>query len=120
MAYTDLSNEAIDDVTATLTAVTGLRVVNDSTKIGPNCVFLDAPSFDTFAGNGNIVRMEFPIKVIGSGPAGLPILRSILGIVATVLSSPIIVMAGRPGSLEIGGALYPCYDLDCAIQAQKA
>jgi hypothetical protein len=27
MAYTDLFNEAIDDVTATLTAVSGLRVV---------------------------------------------------------------------------------------------
>jgi hypothetical protein len=32
MAYTDLFNEAIDDVTATLTAVSGLRVVNDPHK----------------------------------------------------------------------------------------
>jgi hypothetical protein len=120
MAYTDIFNEAIDDLTATLTAITSLRVINDATKIGPNCVFLDAPSFTTFAGNGNIVRMEFPIKVVGSGPAGLPVLRVILEIVATVLNSSIIVMAGRPSSLEIGGALYPCYDLDCAIQAQTA
>jgi hypothetical protein len=37
--YTDLLNEGIDDITATLTAVTGLRVVNDPTKIVPNCVF---------------------------------------------------------------------------------
>jgi hypothetical protein len=29
MAYTDLFNEAIDDLTASLTAVSGLRVVND-------------------------------------------------------------------------------------------
>ena len=36
MAYTDLFNEAIDDVTATLTAVSGLRVVNDPTKLVPN------------------------------------------------------------------------------------
>jgi hypothetical protein len=120
MSYTDLFNEAIDDVTATLTAVSGLRVINDPTRIAPNCVYLDAPSFTTFAGNGNIVRMEFPIKVIGSGPAGLPVLRSILSIAATVLASPIIIMAGRPSSLEIGGALYPCYDLDCAIEAQTA
>jgi hypothetical protein len=120
MAYTDLFNEAIDDLTATLDAVVGLRVVNDPTKLGPNCVYLDAPSFTTFAGNGNIVRMEFPVKVVGGGPAGLPVLRQILGIVATVLGSSIIVMAGRPSSLEIGGALYPCYDLDCAIQAQTA
>jgi hypothetical protein len=32
MAYTDLFNEAIDDLTASLTAVSGLRVVNDATK----------------------------------------------------------------------------------------
>ena len=120
MSYTDLFNEAIDDVTATLTAIPSLRVINDPTKLAPNCVYLDVPSFTTFAGNGNIVRMEFPIKVIGSGPAGLPVLRSILSIVATVLGSSIIVMGGRPSSLEIGGALYPCYDLDCAIEAQSA
>jgi hypothetical protein len=47
MAYTDLFNEAIDDLTASLTAVSGLRVVNDATKIVPNCVFIDAPSFTT-------------------------------------------------------------------------
>ena len=120
MAYTDLFNEAIDDLTATLTALTSLRVINDPTKLVPNCVYLDAPTFSTFAGNGNIVRMDFPVKVIGSGPAGLPILRSILDIVAVVLGSSIVVMAGRPSSLEIGGALYPCYDLDCSIQAQTA
>jgi hypothetical protein len=119
MAYTDLLNKGIDDLTATLTAVSGLRVVNDATKIVPNCVFIDAPSFTTIAGNGNIIRMDFPIKVIGSGPAGLPVLRSILAIVATVLASPIIVMAGRPSNLEIGGQLFPCYDLDCGIQAQN-
>ena len=120
MSYTDLFNEAIDDVTATLTAVTGLRVVNDATKLVANSVYLDAPNFTTIAGNGNVVRLEFPVKVIGSGPAGLPVLRSILSIVATVLGSKIIVMGGRPSSLEIGGALYPCYDLDCAIQAQTS
>ncbi len=114
------TNVADYDVTATLTAVSGLRVVNDPTKLVPNCVYLDAPNFTTAFGNGNIVRLEFPVKVIGSGPAGLPVLRSILSIVASVLNSPIIVMAGRPSSLEIGGALYPCYDLDCAIQAQTA
>ena len=59
MAYTDLFNEAIDDLTASLTAVSGLRVVNDATKIVPNCVFIDAPSFTTMAGNGNVIRLEF-------------------------------------------------------------
>ena len=69
--YTDLLNEAIDDVAATLTAVSGLRVVTDPTRLVPNCVFLLAPSFTTYGGNGNIVTMDFPLKVVGSGPAPL-------------------------------------------------
>ena len=118
--YTDLLNEALDDLTATLTAVSGLRVVNDPTKIVPNCVFILAPSFTTVAGNGNIVRVDFPIKVIGSGPAGLPVLREILQITATVLGSTLIVMSGKPGTLEVGGQEYPCYDLAVGMQAQTA
>jgi hypothetical protein len=118
--YTDLLNEGLDDLTTTLEAVTGLRVVNDPTKIVPNCVFITAPSFTTIAGNGNIVRMDFPIKVIGSGPAGLPVLREILQITATVLGSTVIVMSGRPGTLDVGGQEYPCYDIAVGLQAQTA
>jgi len=118
--YTDLLNEALDDLTATLTAISTIRVVNDPTKIVPNCVFILAPSFTTIADNGNIVRVDFPIKVIGSGPAGLPVLREILQITATVLGSTVIVMSGRPGTLEVGGQEYPCYDLAVGMQAQTA
>ena len=117
-ALTDLFNEAIDDVTATLTAVVGLRVVNDATKIVPNCVFIDAPSWQTQAGNGKVIEMTFPIKVIGSGPAGLPVLRQILSICAKVQTSAIIVMSGDPGSVEIGGATYPAYNMTMSLKAQ--
>jgi hypothetical protein len=83
-------------------------------------VFLLAPNFTTYGGNGNIVTMDFPLKVVGSGPAGLPVLREILQVVALVLASKIIVLDGRPGSIDIGGASYPCYDLTVKVQAQTA
>ena len=118
--YTDLFNETLDDLATTLTAITSLRVVTDPTKLVPNCVFIQAPSFTTIAGNGNIVRMDYPIKIVGSGPAGLPVLREILQITATVLGSSVIVMSGRPGTLDIGGQEYPCYDLAVGVQAQTA
>jgi hypothetical protein len=118
VAYTDLFNEAIDDVAATLTAVVGLRVVTDATKIVPNCVFIDAPSWETQAGNGKVIEMTFPIKVIGSGPAGLPVLRQILGICALVQTSAIIIMSGQPGSVEIGGATYPAYNMTMSLKAE--
>jgi hypothetical protein len=120
MPATGLLNEAMQDLKATLTAVTGLRVVSDPTKIVPNCVFIDAPSFTTFAGNGNILNVTFPIKVLGSGPASLPVLRQLLDTTAKVISSNVIVMNGQPTAYLIGGAEYPCYDLVVSVQAQTA
>ena len=120
MPATGLLNEAMQDLKATLTAVTGLRVVSDPTKIVPNCVFLDAPSFETIAGGGNIVRVTIPVKVIGSGTAAQNVLENILSIVATVRGSSDVIMAGQPSSLEMGGATYPAYDLQMAMQAQTA
>jgi hypothetical protein len=87
MPATGLLNEAMQDLKATLTAVTGIRCVSDPTKIVPNCVFLDAPSFETIAGGGNIVRVTIPVRVIGSGTAAQNVLENILSIVATVLGS---------------------------------
>lgn len=120
MAFTDLLNEGLDDLTTLLTAVSGIRVTNDPTKLGPNSVFIDAPSFTIFAGNGNVIKMMFPIKVIGSGPAGLPVLRQLLSTTAAVLNSGVIVMSANPTAYSIGGADYPCYDLVISIQAQTA
>jgi hypothetical protein len=61
-AYTDLFNEALDDLTATLTAVSGLQAVNDPRSLVPPCVFIDAPSFDAF--NYNIVKLMFQSKLL--------------------------------------------------------
>ena len=68
MPATGLLNEAMQDLKATLTAVTGLRVVSDPTKIVPNCVFLDAPSFETIAGGGNIVRVTIQYVLLAVAP----------------------------------------------------
>jgi hypothetical protein len=38
--YTDLFNEAIDDLIVTLSTITDLRVTTDPQKINPPCVFL--------------------------------------------------------------------------------
>ena len=120
MAYTDLLNEGLDDLAAFLGTVSGLRVVTDPTKLVANCVFIDAPSFTIFAGNGNIIKMMFPVKVIGSGPAGLPVLRQLLSTTAAVLNSKVVVLSANPTAYSIGGADYPCYDLVISIQAQTA
>jgi hypothetical protein len=50
----------------------------------------------------------------------LPVLREILQVVALVLASKIIVLSGQPGSIDIGGASFPCYDLTVKVQSQTA
>jgi len=114
--YTDLFNEAIDDLITTLATITNLRVTTDPQKINPPCVFLDAPSWDSY--NYNIVKMTFNVKVISLGPSNLDALRNILSISANLMAKNVAVTAGRPATLSVGGADYPCYDLDISLQAQ--
>ena len=117
-AYTDLFNEALDDLTTTLTAVSGLQVVNDPRNLVPPCVFIDAPSFDAF--NYNIVKLMFPVKIITLGPANLDAQRSLLNIMSKVLAANIAVTDGRPITTIIGGVEYPSYEVTANVQAQTA
>ena len=118
MASTDLFNEAIDDLAATLGTITGLRVITDPRYVAPNCVFIDAPSFTAF--NYNIVTMDFPVSVVGMGPGDLNALRTILSICASLLAKNVAVKTGRPTQLDIGGVQLPAYDLTISMQAQTA
>lgn len=118
MAYTDLFNEAMDDLATTLKTITGLPVALDPRQITTSCVFIDAPSFDAW--NYNIVRLDFPVKVIGSGPGNLDALRDIFDICAKVLAKNVAVKSGRPTYVTVGGADYPAYDLLISMQAQTA
>jgi len=118
MSYTDLFNEAIDDLRTTLATISGLPVATDPRHITTSCVFIDAPTFEAW--NYNIVRLDFPVKVIGSGPGNLDALRDILGIVAKVLAKNVAVKSGQPAVVSIGGQDYPAYDLLISMQAQTA
>lgn len=118
MAYTDLLNEAIDDLSATLTTITGLRIVTNPQNINPPCVFIDAPSFEAW--NANIVKLDFPIKIIGSGPANLNALRDLLNITSQVLAKNVAVKSGQPTLVSLGGQDFPAYSLLVSLQAQTA
>lgn len=119
-AYTDLFNKAIDDLSTTLNAVTGLKVVTDPRNIlpGTNAALLGAPSFTAW--NANIAKMTFPVQLISLGPSNLDALRSLLSTAALLLGANVAVTEGHPISLEIGGAMYPAYELSISVQAQTA
>ena len=117
-AFTDLFNEALDDLTTTLTAVTGLQVVNDPRNLVPPCAFIDAPSFEAF--NYKIVKMTFPVRCITLGPNNLDAQRSLMNLASKVLAANVGVTDGRPTIAMVGGVDYPAYDLTITMQAQTA
>jgi len=118
LPYNDLFNEAIDDLSTTLKTITGLPVAIDPRQITTSCVFIDAPSFDAW--NYNIVTLNFPVKVIGSGPGNLDALRDILQITSKVLAKNVAVKSGNPVIVSMGGADYPAYELLISMQAETA
>jgi hypothetical protein len=120
VAYTDLFNEALDDLAATLTSVTGLQVVTDPRNLVPPCAFIDAPSFVVYGGGGNIVQMTYTVRLITLGPGNLDAQRSLMNLASKVLGKNVAVTGGRPTIAVIGGAEMPAYDLTIEMQAQTS
>ena len=116
VAYTDLFNNALDDLTATLQTITGLTVTNDPRSLNPPCAFIDAPSF--VAWNYNIVKISFPVRLITLGPGNLDAQRSLLNLASKVVTKKIGVTDGRPTVAIIGGSELPAYDLTITLQTQ--
>jgi hypothetical protein len=116
--FTDLFNNALNQLSTYLKTVSGLRVVTDPRNLQPNCVLIQAPSFTVF--NYNIVDLSFPVTVVGVGPGNEDALRTILNTVSLVLTKNVAVVDGRPVSLEIGGTSAPGYELTIRMQAQTA
>ena len=120
VAYTDLFNEALDDLATTLTSITGLQVVTDPRSINPPCAFIDAPTFSVYGGGGNIVQMTYTVRIITLGPGNLDAQRNLMHLASLVLGKNVAVTSGRPTIAIIGGAEMPAYDLTIEMQAQTS
>jgi hypothetical protein len=120
VAYTDLFNEALDDLAATLTTLTSLQVVTDPRNLVPPCAFIDAPSFVVYGGGGNIVQMTYTVRLITLGPGNLDAQRNLMHLASLVVGKNVAVTAGRPTIAVIGGAEMPAYDLTIEMQAQTS
>jgi hypothetical protein len=120
VAYTDLFNEALDDLTASLTSITGLQVVTDPRNLVPPCAFIDAPTFSVYGGGGNIVQMTYTVRIITLGPGNLDAQRNLMHLASLVLGKNVAVTSGRPTIAIIGGAEMPAYDLTIEMQAQTS
>lgn len=116
--FTDLFNQAINNLSTDLKTVTGLRVITDPRNLQPNCVLIQAPSFTAW--NSNIVDLTFPVTIVGVGPSNEDALRTILNTVSMVLGKNVAVTDGRPVTMDIGSTIAPAYELTVKMQAQTA
>ena len=117
VAYTDLFNEALDDLATKLNTVTGLTVVTDPRNLAAPCCLINAPSFTTPFMTNKAVQLTFPVQIITLGPYNLDAQRSLLNTMAKVLSANVAVTDGRPTSVEIGGVLLPAYEMTVNMKA---
>ena len=118
VAYTDLFNVALDNLTTSIGAILDISVVNDPRNANPPCAFIDAPSFTGW--NYNIVKMAFPVRLITLGPGNLDAQRNLLNMMSKLLAANLGITDGRPTVAIIGGAEYPAYDVTVNMQSQTA
>ena len=119
-AYTDLLNEALDDLVTSLGTISGLQVVTDPRNMRPPCAFVNAPTFTTPLMTNKRWKLVFPVQVIVPGPFNLDAQRTLLNLAAKIMGANLAVMEGRPTSLDVGGALYPAYELQIYMEAKSS
>jgi len=109
MPTTDIFNDAFNQLVTKLQTIAGITVINDPRNINPPCLFVDAPSI-TMETNV-IARMDFNVRVIGSGPGDLKTLQTLLTLADKVRQLQIGLATLNPSITTIGALDYASYEL---------
>jgi hypothetical protein len=108
--------DTIDTVSASLTAL-GLKPVTDSRNARPLTVFVELPTFTCF--NNQIADITVDLRVLGAPPGNQDASDYILGVVDTIMNSPLAVISGNPSIAQIGSQELPAYDLTIRIASKR-
>jgi hypothetical protein len=108
--------DTIDTVSASLTAL-GLKPVTDSRNARPLTVFVELPTFTCF--NNQIADITVDLRVLGAPPGNQDATTYILGVVDTIMNSPLAVISGNPSIAQIGSQELPAYDLTIRIASKR-
>jgi hypothetical protein len=108
--------DTIDTVSASLTAL-GLKPVTDSRNARPLTVFVELPTFTCF--NNQIADITIDLRVLGAPPGNQDASDYILGVVDTIMNSPLAVISGNPSIAQIGSQELPAYDLTIRIASKR-
>ena len=108
--------DTINTVSATITAL-GLVPVTDPRNARPLTVFIELPTFSSF--NNQTADITIDLRVLGAPPGNSDTTTYILGVVDSLMNSPLAVVSGRPTIAQIGSAELPAYDLTIRIGTSR-
>ncbi len=108
--------DTINTVSASLTAL-GLKPVTDPRNARPLTVFVELPTFTCF--NNQIADITVDLRILGAPPGNQDASDYILGVVDTIMNSPIAVLSGSPSLAQIGSQELPAYDLTIRIASKR-
>jgi hypothetical protein len=108
--------DTINTVSASLTAL-GLKPVTDPRNARPLTVFVELPTFTCF--NNQVADITVDLRILGAPPGNQDSSDYILGVVDTIMDSPISVLSGSPSLAQIGSQELPAYDLTIRIGTSR-
>lgn len=100
-----------DSITAVSTVISGLGLVpvTDPRNARPLTVFIELPTWDTFAKHVADVTMR--LRVLGAPPGNQDTANYLLTTAWTIMNSSLAVVSGQPSVALIGSQELPAYDL---------
>jgi len=114
MPATDIFNDAFNQLVTKLQTIPNITVVDDPRNINPPCVFVDAPTIEM---ETNVVaKMNFNVRVIGSGPGDLKTLQTLLTLADKVRQLQIGLSTLNPSITTIGALDYASYELSISTK----
>lgn len=108
--------EATNALKTTIEAL-GFKVVTDSRNIRPLTVLIEPPTFDAFT--FNVGDLTFRVSILAAPPGNQDASDYLLTSVDKLMNSSLPITSGRPGSLDVGGQVLPCYDLTVRIASRR-
>jgi hypothetical protein len=92
-------------------------IITDPRNARPLTVFVELPTFTCF--NNQIADITVDLRILGAPPGNQDASDYILGVVDTIMNSPIAVLSGNPSLAQIGSQELPAYDLTIRIASKR-
>ena len=109
----------VESVNAVKTALTGLGIptVTDPRNARPLTAFIEAPTFDMFA--GDVSDISITVRLLAPPPGNDDALQWLLTKCDAITNSSLAVTAGQPSTAIIGEQQLPAYDLTIRVSTRR-